>query len=271
MFKFAVVGCGYWGPNLLRNLVSLQESRVKLVCDTSVERLGHMQELYPDIETTTNFDDVVNDPEIGAVVIATPVRFHFDMARQCLEAGKHTFIEKPMARSSEECEQLIATARQQNLTLMVGHTFIYSAAVMRLKEIINSGQLGQIQHISSKRLNLGLFQKDINVAWDLAPHDISILLYLLDEMPVSVNCQGKAHVARDVEDITNMTLNYVDSVIATIESSWLHPNKARETVIVGTEKMLIYNDLEPTEKIKVYDKRVEIPPYYDTFGEFQYS
>ena len=271
MVTCAVAGCGYWGPNLVRNLLSLSECEVKQVCDANAERLAHMKRLYPQVTTTTDFSDVIEDPEIDAVVIAVPVRFHFEMARMALEAGKHTFIEKPMAASSQECLHLIELARQQQLTLMVGHTFVYSTPVVKIKEIIDSGQLGNVEYISSRRLNLGLFQKDINVAWDLAPHDISILLHILGETPVSVNCQGRSHSIRGIEDVTNMTLNFSRGTFASIQSSWLNPNKVRETIVVGTKMMLVYDDLEPNEKIKIYDNRVETPPHYDTFGEFQYS
>jgi predicted dehydrogenase len=176
-----------------------------------------------------------------------------------------------MARSSVECLRLIETAEQRQLTLMVGHTFVYSTPVRKIKEIIDSGQLGEIQYVSSRRLNLGLFQKDINVTWDLAPHDISILLHALGEAPVSVNCQGKSHVMKGIEDVTDLSLQFANGTYASIQSSWLHPSKVRETVVVGTKMMLVYDDLEPNEKIKIYDKRVEVPPYYDTFAEFQYS
>jgi predicted dehydrogenase len=230
-----------------------------------------MQSLYPHVGVTTQFDEVVNDPDIDAVTIATPVRFHFDMARRCIEAGKHTFIEKPMATSTEDCLHLINLAAERCLTIMVGHTFVYSPPVRMIKSIIQSGDLGEIQYISSRRLNLGLFQKDINVAWDLAPHDISIILFVLEKMPVSVNCQGKAHINNDIEDVTSMNLNFENGGFATIQSSWLDPNKVRDMIFVGSKKMLVYNDLEPNEKIKIYDKRVEVPPHYDTFGEFHYS
>ena len=269
--KFAVVGCGYWGPNLIRNLVSLPQCEVKLVCDGIADRRDHIKQLYPGVETTSHFDDVIRDDQIDAVVIATPVCSHFEMARQSLSAGKHTFIEKPMASSSEECEELIRLSEQAVVTLMVGHTFIYSTPVKRIKEIIDSGDLGQIQYISARRLNLGLFQKDINVAWDLAPHDISIILHFLNEAPEWVNCQGKAHMTRSVEDVTDMTLNFASGTFASIQSSWLHPNKVREIVVVGDKRMLVYDDLQASEKIRIYDKRVETPPHYDTFGEFQYS
>jgi predicted dehydrogenase len=230
-----------------------------------------MKGLYPGVETTSDFDDLVKDRQIDAIAVATPVRFHYEMARRSLLAGKHTFVEKPMARSSKECEELIALADERKLVLMVGHTFIYSSPVKEIREIVGSGELGELQYVSARRLNLGLLQKDINVAWDLAPHDISIILHVLGEVPVSVNCQGKSHVARGVEDVTNMTLNFTSGAFGIIQSSWLDPNKVRETVFIGKKKMLVYNDVEPIEKIRIYDKRVEIPPHYDSFGEFQYS
>ncbi len=271
MYTIAVVGCGYWGPNLIRNFNSLQGCRVKIVCDINKKRLAHMVSRYPGIETTTDYDELINDSDIDAVAIATPVQLHFEIAKKSLEAGKHILIEKPMASSVAECEKLKELAEQQNLTLMVGHTFLYSQPVRRIKEIIDSGDLGQILYISARRLNLGLFQKDINVAWDLAPHDISIILHIIDVEPVSVNCQGKAHVNKGVEDITNMTINFNNGGFATIHSSWLDPNKIREMTFVGSKRMLVYNDIEMNEKIKIYDKRVEVPPHYDTFAEFQHS
>lgn len=271
MTNIAMVGCGYWGPNLIRNFISLRDCKVTKLCDIDPQRLSHLKSLYPAVETTEDFNEIINDSDIDAIVIATPVRFHFEMAKATLKSGKHTFVEKPMASSVTQCKELIEIAENKNLTLMVGHTFVYSASVRRIKEIIDSGDLGQVQYISSQRLNLGLFQKDINVAWDLAPHDISIILYLMKEPPVSVNCQGKAHVNDNVEDVTNMTLNFADGGLAIIQSSWLDPNKVRKITIVGNKKMLIYDDLEPIEKIKIYDKRVEIPPHYDTFAEFQYA
>lgn len=267
----AVIGCGYWGPNLIRNFKALSECNVKIVCDLDKKRLAHMKQLYPDVETTAEFDQVVNNPAIDAVVIAVPVRFHFEMSKVVLEAGKHVFIEKPMATSTNECKELLELSIRQNLTLMLGHTFIYSPPVRKAKEIIDVGDIGEIQYISSRRLNLGLFQEDINVAWDLAPHDISIILYILGELPVSVNCQGKAHFNPKIEDVTNMTLNFANGGFATIQSSWLDPIKVREITFVGSRRMLFYNDLEQMEKIKIYDKRVETPPHYDTFAEFHYS
>jgi len=269
--QIAVVGCGYWGPNLIRNFRFLKESNVKIVCDVKEERLAHMRQLYPEIATTTQFEQIVNSSDIDAIVIATPVRFHFEMAKAILQAGKHVFIEKPMASSVAECKELIRLAEKKNLIIMLGHTFIYSPPVRKAKAIIDCGDIGEIQYISSRRLNLGLFQTDINVAWDLAPHDISIILYILGQPPISVNCQGKAHVNPKVEDVTNMTLNFANGGFATIQSSWLDPNKVRKMTFVGSKRMLVYDDLEPMEKIKIYDKRVETPPHYDTFAEFHYS
>lgn len=271
MFSFGVVGCGYWGPNLIRNLSSLTECTVKLVCDIDAARLAHMKDVYPEVQTSSRFDELLEDAGINALVVATPVRLHFEMAQKCLQAGKNVLVEKPMACTVEQCQELVELAQKQKLTLMVGHTFIYSAPVRKIKEIIESGELGEIQYICSRRLNLGLFQKDINVAWDLAPHDISIILYVLGEQPVYVNCQGRAHFVDGIEDVTNMTLSFANGAFATVQSSWLDPNKVRETIFVGKKKMLVYDDLKPTEKIKIYDKRVEVPPHYDTFGEFQYS
>jgi len=271
MIKIAVVGFGYWGPNLVRNFNSVAGCKVKKVCDADAKRLEHLKSLYYDVETTSEFENIINDPEIGAVVIATPVGFHFEMAKKSLEAGKHTFVEKPMASSVKQCRELIEIAKQNKLILMVGHTFIYSTAVQKIKEIVDSGGLGELYYISARRLNLGLFQKDINVAWDLAPHDISIILHIANKLPVSVNCQGKAHINPNIEDVTNMTLNFADGFFSVIQSSWLDPNKVRELTFVGNKKMLVYNDIEPNEKLKIYDKRVDVPPFYDTFAEFQYS
>ena len=271
MLNIAVIGCGYWGPNLVRNFESLSDCKVKWFCDLDTDRLAYMKRLYHHAETTDKFEDVVKNDDIDAVVIATPVRFHFEMAKSTLLAGKHTFIEKPMARSTQECEELIALAQKQNLTLMVGHTYVYSSSVRKIKNIVDHGDLGEIQYISSRRLNLGLFQKDINVAWDLAPHDLTIILYVLGKTPTGVNCQGKAHVTEEIEDVTNMTLTFANGAIALIQSSWLDPNKIRQMTFVGRRRMLVYDDTEPLEKIKIYDKRVETPPHYDTFAEFQYA
>lgn len=269
--KLGVVGCGYWGPNLIRNFRGLPDCKVKLMCDVNTQRLKHMKTIYPDVEGHPDFAHMLNGAGLNAVVIATSVKHHYRMAKASLAAGKHTFIEKPMAASSAECEELNALARRKGLILMVGHTFLYSAPIRRIKEIVDKGDLGEIQYISTRRLNLGLFQHDINVAWDLAPHDISIVLYVMGETPVSVNCWGNAHITRGVEDVTTMCLGFQNGSFATIQNSWLDPRKVRDMTIVGTKRMIVYDDVEPIEKIRIYDARVEVPPHYDTFAEFQYS
>src|SRR5437016_2839295 len=266
-----VLGCGYWGPLLVRNFKSLPDCQLKAVCDVNAARLKHLGTLYPDVEGMSDPQQFINGYGLDAVVIATPVKDHYALAKASLLAGKHTFIEKPMASSSEECEELIDIAERNGLVLMVDHTFLYSAPVQKIVEIIDAGDLGDIRYINSRRLNLGLFQTDINVAWDLAPHDISIILHILGEFPLAINCQGNAHVHRDVEDVTNMSLSFPHKRFATIQSSWIEPRKIREMTIVGTRRMIVYDDLETHEKIRIYDVRVERPPHYDTFAEFHYS
>ncbi len=266
-----VVGCGYWGPNLIRNFRQLPDCQLALMCDTSEKRLAHLRSVYPDVEGHTNYSHLLNGAGLDAVVIATPVRFHHAMAKASLLAGKHTFIEKPMATSADECKELAELAEENGLVLMVGHTFLYSPAVRKIKDIVDAGDIGEIRYISSRRLNLGLFQKDINVAWDLAPHDISIILHILEDLPVSVNCRGEAHITPGIEDVTNICLTFRKHRTALIQSSWLDPRKVREMTIVGSKRMIVYDDVAPLEKIRIYDARVETPPHYDTFGEFQYS
>jgi predicted dehydrogenase len=266
-----VVGCGYWGPNLIRNFRSVPGCRLAAICDQREERLKHLQSLYPGMTAFTDCEQLLQMPELNAVAIATPVRNHFPLAKAALLAGKHAFIEKPMASSSAECEELIDIAERNGLILMVGHTFLYSAPVRRIVEIVRAGDLGEICYINSRRLNLGLFQRDINVAWDLAPHDISIILHILGAFPTAVNCTGNAHVTPEVEDIANMSLTFSKRQFATIQSSWLEPRKVREMTIVGTKRMIVYDDLQNHEKIRIYDVRVERPPHYDTFAEFHYS
>ena len=266
-----VIGCGYWGPNLVRNFKGLPNCTLDAMCDTNEARLKHMRTLYSDVEGSTEYPHLLNGKGLDAVVVATAVKEHFPLAKAALLAGKHTLIEKPMASSSAECEELIDIARRNGLVLMIGHTFLYSAAVRRISDIVQAGDIGDIRYINARRLNLGLFQKDINVAWDLAPHDISIILHILGELPLTVNCQGNAHVTPNVEDVTNMSLIFRQKRFATIQSSWLEPRKVREMTIVGTRRMIVYDDLQTLEKIRVYDVRVERPPHYDTFAEFHYS
>jgi predicted dehydrogenase len=271
MITMAIIGCGYWGPNLIRNYNQLPNCNMLICCDLDQKKLDRMKTLFPGILTTNDVEAVLNNREIEAVGIATPVFTHYPLAKKALLHGKHVFVEKPLCHSSEACLELIHIAEGEGKVLMVGHTFEYTAAVNKIKEIVNSGELGEILYISSVRLNLGLFQPDINVIWDLAPHDISIITYILGQHPISVNGQGKGHYRQTIEDVATITLNFRNGTIAFVHSSWLDPNKVRRTTIVGSKKMLVYNDTEPQEKIKIYDKGVEAPPYYDTFGEFPFS
>jgi predicted dehydrogenase len=267
----AVVGLGYWGPNWVRNLYQSQCASRIVGCDPAAARLEHIKGLYPSVEMSENLDEVLADPDINAVIVATPVVSHFDIARRCLEADKSVLVEKPLATSTKESAELIRLARAHNLTLMVGHTFEYSAPVLKIREIISSGELGEVFYISSVRANLGIFQRDINVVWDLATHDLSIIMMLLERMPTMVSCQGQGHYRSNVEDVAMVTLYFPNNVIAYVHVSWLDPNKIRRATIVGSRKMLVYDDTALQEKIRVYDKGVIMHPYYDTYGEFQLS
>jgi len=248
-----VIGYGYWGPNIVRNFFSLDNCKVKSVADERAERLMILTKNFPSISGINNADDIMNDSTIDAVVIATPVFTHFVLAKKALENGKHVLIEKPMTSTVAESEELISLAEQKGLTLMVDHTFLYTGAVQKMKELIDSGIVGIPRYFDSSRINLGLFQSDINVLWDLAAHDISILIYLIKEIPQSVNATGISHTHNDVENIAYMTVNYNSDFIAHINSSWTSPVKVRQTLIGGDKKMILYNDIEPSEKVRVYD------------------
>src|ERR1700722_13435224 len=267
-----VVGLGYWGPNWVRNLHQSQAAKRIVACDLDQKRRTHVSELYSDLETTSRFEDLLNDDEIEGIVVATPVGTHYAMAKRALEAGKSVLVEKPLATSSDEAADLVKTAREKKLTLMVGHTFEYSAPVLKMRDIIASGEIGDVFYISSVRANLGLFQRDVNVTWDLATHDISIILNLMGgREPEAVSCQGESHYGHGVEDVAMLTLRFERNVTAFIHVSWLDPDKIRRTTVVGSRKMLVYDDTAPQEKIRIYDKGVTAQKYYDTFGEFQFS
>jgi len=269
--KVAVIGCGYWGPNLIRNFVQSNKIEELTCCDLDQKRLDRMKNLYPSVKVLSDYKELLQKPDLDAVAIATPVKTHYPLAKEFLSRGKHVLIEKPLTHSYDTALELVKLAEEKERVLMVGHTFEYTAAVNKIKSIVENGELGKILYISCIRVNLGLFQPDINVVWDLAPHDISIILYIHGETPISVNSQGKAHFKPGIEDVATTTLNYNNGVIAFIHSSWLDPNKIRRTTIVGSRRMLVYDDIEPQEKIKIYDKGVEVPPYYDTYAEFQFS
>lgn len=253
MVNFGIIGYGYWGINLVRNFASLENGKVHMVADGRPERLAMLSKNYPSIQTTTNADELLSDKTVDAVVIATPVFSHFSLAKKALLAGKHVLLEKPMTSSVAEAEELISIATKRGLVLMVDHTFLYTGAVQKMKELINGDTIGAIRYFDSSRINLGLFQPDVNVLWDLAPHDISILTYLIDHKPYSVNATGISHTHNGIENIAYMTINYQSDFIAHFDCSWTSPVKVRHTLIGGDKKMIVFNDLEPSEKVRIYD------------------
>ncbi|MCB9252299.1 MAG: Gfo/Idh/MocA family oxidoreductase [Flavobacteriales bacterium] len=253
MLKIGIIGYGYWGPNLVRNFMAQPNGKVTMVADTRSERLDLVTKNYPTIKTTKNAEDLFGSEDVDAVVIATQVFSHYELALKALNSGKHVLIEKPMTSTSAECKSLIKIADEKGLKLMVDHTFLYTGAVQKLKQLIDEGSIGKIKYFDSTRINLGLFQPDINVLWDLAPHDISILNYLVDEIPYSVNATGVSHTYNEIENIAYLTVNYKSGFIAHFNCSWSSPVKIRTMLLGGDKKMMVYNDLEPTEKIKVYD------------------
>jgi len=257
MLKIGLIGCGYWGPNLLRNLIANNECKVKIVADITKERRDYVSSLYPGIETTREVRKVLESHSVNAVVIATPAKTHFDIAVQALEKGKHILVEKPMATTVAEVEQIAALAERNNLVAMVGHTFLYNAAVRYLKKLIDSGELGQIRYIYCQRLNLGRIRSDVDALWNLAPHDVSIIQYLLNNpTPISVTRKGMDYVQDSIEDVVFMHILYANKIIAHIHVSWLDPNKVRRMTVVGSKKMVVYDDIAEN-KIAIYDKGID--------------
>lgn len=257
MIQLAVIGAGYWGPNLIRNFNQIPGARVSYVCDLDAAKLAPLAAQYPTLTTTRAFDDVLADPQVDAVVIATPVSTHRVLAERALRAGKHVLVEKPLAATTDDARAIDATARANQRVLMVGHTFIYNPAVTKVRELIERGTLGDIYYIDSSRVNLGLHQFDINVVWDLAPHDISIILYWLDRQPLRVSARGNSYTQDQIEDVAFITLEFADKVMAHIHVSWMSPAKLRRTTVVGSKQMVVYDDLEAAEKVKLYDTGVE--------------
>ena len=258
MIGVGVIGYGYWGPNLVRNFAEVPGSRVVTVCDLRPERLALARSRYPTIETTRDYRDLLSDGRIDAIAIATPVSTHFELAMQTLRAGKHVLVEKPLAATSEQAARLVEEAAARNRVLMVDHTFIYTGAVRKIRELVADDELGDIYYYDSVRVNLGLFQHDVNVIWDLAVHDISIMDYILPSKPLAVSATGMSHVPGEPENIAYLTLFFDGRLIAHIHVNWLAPVKVRRTLIGGSRKMIVYDDLEPSEKVKVYDKGITI-------------
>lgn len=253
MIRIAQIGYGYWGPNLLRNFMSLGNAKVEILVDSQLNRLEQATSLFPTLKTSTSADDAFSSTSIDAVVIATPVFTHYDLAKRALLAGKHVLLEKPMTATVAEAKELIDLAAQKGKLLMVDHTFLYTGAVEKMKALKDEGSLGILNYFDSTRINLGLIQQDVNVLWDLAPHDISVLDYLSDELPISVNATGVSHIHNGIENVAYLTVNYQSNFIAHFNCSWSSPVKIRLMLLGGSEKMVVFNDMEPTEKIKVYD------------------
>ena len=260
MITVGVIGYGYWGPNLVRNFTEAPGGRVGFVTDTRAERLSHVTSRYPAVKVSTDYRDLLADPSVDAVAVATPVSTHFDLAMAALRAGKHVLVEKPMTANSEQSLVLIDEADRRGLVLMVDHTFVYTNAVAKIRELTQGGDLGEIYYYDSVRINLGLFQHDVNVLWDLAVHDLSIMDYVLGQTPVSVSATGLAHVAGQPENIAYMTMFFDGRLIAHVHVNWLAPVKVRRTLLGGSRRMIVFDDLEASEKIKVYDRGISVNP-----------
>ncbi len=260
MLRIGVIGHGYWGPNLVRNFMATSGSVVTAVCDSREERLNQLRKLYPTLALYHNASELIAGNNVDAVVVATPVSSHFDLAMAALNAGKHVLVEKPIASNSEQAKQLIEVADKRGLVLMVDHTFVYTDAVRRIRELISTGALGEIYYYDAVRVNLGLFQHDVNVIWDLAIHDLSIMDYVLPNKPVAISATGISHVQGQPENVAYITLFFANNQIAHIHVNWLTPVKVRHTLIGGSEKMIVYDDLEPSDKLKVYDKGITVTP-----------
>ena len=265
--RVAVVGLGYWGPNLVRNLQDIEAAEPAVVCDLREEQLGAIGRRYPSVRTTTQFADVLADPDVEAVAIATPVSSHFPLALAALEAGKHVFVEKPLAASSQESVELMRVAAERDLVLMPGHTFLYSPPVNAIRTLIQDGAIGDIYFISTSRVNLGLHQPDVSVVWDLGPHDFSILQYWLGETPTHASALSRGCVIPGIPDVAFINLEYGSGTVAHVELSWLAPSKLRRTTIVGSQKMIVYDDTG-TEPVRIFDSGVSLPDP-ETFGEYR--
>ncbi len=258
MVNVGIVGYGYWGPNLVRNFMEVPGAKVKTVCDQRADRLPVVTNRYPTIETTSDYRALLEDPALDAVVIATPASTHFALAMQALSANKHVLVEKPLADKSTDAQLLIAEAKRRERVLMVDHTFVYTGAVRKIHDLIQRGELGDLYYYDAGRVNLGLFQHDVNVIWDLAVHDLAIIDYLFAEKPRAVSATGISHVPGEPENLAYLTLFFEGNLIAHINVNWLSPVKVRRTLIGGSQKMVVYDDLEPSEKIKIYDKGITL-------------
>ncbi len=266
MVNLACVGVGGWGKNLVRTFQGLPNCRVLYLCDLNQERLSSIGRAYPDTRQTTSFEEVLNDKQVEGVVIATTASEHYHLAKQALLAGKHTYVEKPMTLKTAEAEELITLAKKADRKLMVGHLLLYHPAVIRLKELIQSGELGEIYYLYSQRINLGVIREDENALSSFAPHDLSVILYLLESFPTSVSARGQAYLRPDIEDVVFVNLTFSKNRMAQLQLSWLDPHKIRMITVVGSKKMVVFDDMESSEKLKVYDKGIT-KPFFATYGE----
>jgi predicted dehydrogenase len=267
MITLGQVGLGYWGPNLLRNYQSLPGAVVKTVCDVDEEALSRVGERYPGLICTRDYEPLLHDPDIEAIVVTSSAATHYPLAHAALEAGKHVFVEKPLALHLAEAQDLIELAGTRGLVLMVGHLLLYHPAVTRLKQLVTSGELGEIYYLYTERRNLGKVRQDENAMWSLAPHDISVVLYLLGELPVTVTAQGQSYLQPGIEDTVFFTLRFADGCLAHSHVSWLDPYKVRRFTVVGSRQMAVFDDVEPSEKLRIYNKGVDRLPEYNSYGD----
>lgn len=267
--SIALIGCGYWGPNLARNFSQIPDVSLGAVCDIDAVRLQHIQGLYPHARATGDWRALVASPDIDAVAVATPANSHFAIAKAALMRGKDVFVEKPLALRASHAQTLVALAKKYKRILMVDHVYVYNAAVNKLRDVIQKGELGKILYIHMDRLNLGLFRHDTNVVWDLCPHDLSVLDYLLGKKPMDVQAAGSSHYYKKKEEVAFALLRYPQNILAHIHVSWVDPAKTRRIVIVGDKKMAVFDDLNDSEPLRIYDKRITAHPHYESFGEFK--
>ncbi len=266
---FGVIGTGYWGPNYVRILATYPKAHIKWCSDLDQKKLSNLKDVYPHVETTTDYKDILDDEDVDAVVICTPTTTHFKITKECLLAGKHALVEKPLTYSSSEAKELTDIARKKGITLMVGHIFEFNPAIQHIKDNIKKQKIGDVMYLHSARTGLGPIRHDVNAMWDLASHDISILLYLIDKKPLDVVARGSSYLKKGNEDVVFINMMFEDRIMANIHVSWIDPSKTRKLTVVGTEKMITFDDIETSEKIRIYDKGVSYQHPYANFGEFQ--
>lgn len=269
MVRVALVGCGHWGPNYIRILQFMDDVEVAWVCDRSPEALQKIQRQYPRLHTITDFSEVLGNPKVDGVIIATPATTHFDLVKEVLGAGKHVLVEKPLALKVEEAQELVSLSEASKRTLMVGHTFLYNPAIRKMKECVEKGMLGKIYYLQSARTHLGLIKNDVSAVWDLAPHDVSIFSYLLGQGPKRVSAVGASHLNEKLHDVAFINLSYDHKILGNIHISWVDSNKLRQVAVIGSKARILFDDLNPLERIRIFEKGVSLDKPYTTFGEFQ--